>query len=171
MDVRNRSSIRTGLVLIVLGLFFVLVQLFPDFQHWFSPAHTPDIVLFGVAILLALIGIISGSTGMAIPVCIVAGIGGIFFWQTATGASPVSWSYAWTLIPGFVGVGIVIRSILNGWPWHGMDEGIWPIAISAILFLIFAAAFGNLTVLGPFWPVLLIALGVLSLIRSLLRRR
>jgi hypothetical protein len=85
MEDRNRSSIRTGLVLIVLGIFFVFVQMYPAFQSLFSPAHTPDVILFGVALLLAFIAIVTGSIGMAIPVCIVAGIGGIFYWQTASG--------------------------------------------------------------------------------------
>jgi hypothetical protein len=171
MENRNRSSVRMGLVLILLGVFFILIQLFPVVRDMFSPAHTPDVILFGVAILLAFIGLATGAAGMAIPVCIIAGIGGIFYWQTATGIGPLSWSYAWALIPGFVGVGILLQSILSGWPWRGIEEAIWLIAISVILFLIFAAAFGNWIVLGPYWPVLLIVLGVLSLIRSFFRNR
>jgi hypothetical protein len=171
MDDRNRSSIRTGLVLILLGVFFVVVQAYPAFRTLFSPEYSPAVVLFGVATLLALIGVATGSAGMAIPVCIVGGIGGIFYWQTASGVGPISWSYAWALIPGFVGVGIFFRSVLSGWPWRGMDEAVWLIALSTILFLVFGTAFGNLSILGPYWPVLLIVLGVLSLVRSLLRRR
>lgn len=171
MENRNHSNIRLGLVLILLGIFFVFVQAFPAFRGLFSPAHTPDVILFGVAILLAFIGLATGAAGMAIPVCIIAGIGGIFYWQTASGVGPLSWAYAWALIPGFVGLGILLRTIFSGWPWRGMEEGIWMIALSVILFLVFAAAFGNWSILGPYWPVLLIVLGVISLIRSFFRHR
>jgi hypothetical protein len=171
MEDRNRSSVRTGLVLIGLGVFFLVALMYPNFQSLIPQLNAPELVLFGVALLLAFIAIVTGSAGMAIPVCILAGIGGIFYWQDASGVGALSWSYAWALIPGFVGVGILIRSVFSGWPWHGMDEGIWLIAISAILFLIFGAAFGNLIVLGPYWPVLLIILGVISLVRNFLRRR
>jgi hypothetical protein len=170
MDSHHRSSIRMGLVLILLGIFFILVQAFPAFQSLFSAAHTPDMILFGVAVLLAFIGLATGAAGMAIPVCIVGGIGGIFYWQTVSGAGPISWSYAWALIPGFVGLGILVRDVFSGWPWRGLNEAIWLMALSVILFLVFAAAFGQWTVLGPYWPALLIVLGVLSLIRSFFRR-
>jgi hypothetical protein len=51
-----------------------------------------------------------------------------------------------------------------------LREGGTLILISLALFLVFGAAFGGLNVLGPYWPVLLIGLGILVLIRNLIRK-
>jgi hypothetical protein len=169
MDVTNRSSIRAGLALIVLGALFLIVQIIPGFRDIFNGQHAPDLILFGVAIVLALIGLATGAAGMAVPACILAGLGGIFYWQTASGAGPETWSYMWALIPGFVGVGIFLAELLSGRPALGLSKALGPIITSAVLFLIFASVFGGFTFLGPFWPVILIVAGLLLMLRPLLR--
>ena len=50
---------------------------------------------------------------MAVPATIVSGLGGILADQWYTGDWQ-SWSYIWALIPGFVGIGIVLMSLLGG---------------------------------------------------------
>ena len=107
---------------------------------------------------------------MAIPACIVGGIGGILYWQEITG-NWESWAYAWTLIPGFVGVGIVLSGLLGGDFRQSARGGGWLIMISLVLFAVFGSFFGGLGLLGPYWPVLLILLGLLVLIRPLFRPR
>src|SRR4030042_841904 len=102
MNSPTRSSLRTGLALILLGVVFLVLQIIPGVSEVFKGENAPALVLFGVALLLAIIGIAAGAPGMIIPVCIVAGIGGIFYWQTALGGGFLTWSYAWALIPGFV---------------------------------------------------------------------
>lgn len=52
-----------------------------------------------------------------------------------------------------------------------LRSGTWEIVSSLILFLIFASFLGGPNLLGVYWPVLLIALGVLVLLRGLARGR
>ncbi len=170
MNSPTRSSLRTGLALILLGVVFLVLQIVPGINEIFRGENAPALVLFGVALLLAVIGIATGATGMIIPICIVAGIGGIFYWQTAMGGGYLSWAYAWTLIPGFVGVGIFLNELFNGHPLKGISDALGPIAFSIVGYLVLGSAIGGLNVLGVYWPVLLIVLGVLFLVQPLLKR-
>jgi hypothetical protein len=170
MNSPTRSSLRTGLALIFLGAVFLVLQVLPGVSDVFRGENAPALVLFGVALLLAIIGIVAGAAGMIIPVCIVAGIGGIFYWQTALGAGYLTWSYAWTLIPGFIGVGIFLNELLSGHPLKGLSDALGPLAFSIVAFLVFGSAFGGITALGVYWPALLIVLGLLFLLQPLLRR-
>jgi hypothetical protein len=154
------------LVLILLGILFLVVQQVPGLQLWFS---WPWIII-GVAVFLLVLGLVVGEPSMAIPACIVGGIGGILYWQEITGNWD-SWAYAWTLIPGFVGVGIVLSGLLGGDSRQSVRGGGWLIMISLMLFAVFGSFFGGLGLLGPYWPVLLILLGLLVLIRPLFRPR
>jgi hypothetical protein len=115
------------------------------------------------------IGLITGAPGMSVPAAIVAGIGGILYYQNLTGDYG-SWSYMWTLIPGFVGVGTILAGLLGEHTRHNLSRGLNLLVISAIMFLIFGALFGGLGILGPNGPAfLLIALGLYILIRGMLR--
>jgi hypothetical protein len=49
--------------------------------------------------------------------------------------------------------------------------GPWLIIISLILFFIFGSFLGGLELFGAYWPILLIALGLLILVGPLLRSR
>ena len=171
MNSNTRSSLRTGLALILLGVVFLVFQIVPGLGDVFRGENAPALVLFGVALLLALIGIAAGATGMIIPVCIVAGIGGIFYWQTALGGGFLTWSYAWALIPGFVGVGIFLNELLSGHPLKGLSDALGPIIFSLCAFLIFGSIFGGITNVGVLVPALLIVLGVVVLVRPLFGRK
>ena len=106
---------------------------------------------------------------MAVPACVVGGIGGLLYWQNVTG-NWESWAYAWALIPGFVGVGTMLMGIVSR-DGGQVRSAAWLLVISAILFVVFGSFFGALGFLGKYWPVLLILLGVLSLFQGLFRRR
>ena len=166
MHRRRRSSLAGGLLLILLGILFLVVQQVPELQLWFS---WPWIII-GVGGFLLVLGLVIGEPSMAIPACIVGGIGGILYWQEITGNWD-SWAYAWTLIPGFVGVGIVVSGLLGGETRQSIRGGGWLIVISLVLFAVFGSLFGGRALLGPYWPALLILLGLLLLIRSLFRHR
>lgn len=170
MNSPTRSSLRTGLALILLGIIFLVLQIVPGLRNIFNGDNAQALVLFGVALILAMIGIAAGATGMIIPVCILAGIGGIFYWQTALGAGYQTWAYAWTLIPAFVGVGIFLNETMMGRPLKGLSDALGPVAFSIVAFLIFGSAFGGFTMLGIYWPVLLIVLGLLFLVQPLFHR-
>jgi hypothetical protein len=116
-----------------------------------------------------LLGLFLGAPGLAVPAAIVAGIGGILFYQETTGEWG-SWSYMWTLIPGFVGVGIFLQGLLVENMRENLKHGLNLVTVSAVLFVVFATFFGNLTLLGNYGPaLLLIGLGVYILVRGLVR--
>ena len=166
MSRQNRSNIALGIILVLVGAYFLGQKFFPEFVL-FRTFEWPMIVI-GVGGLLLLIGLLTGQPGMAVPAAIVAGIGSILYYQNATGKWE-TWAYAWALIPGFVGIGSVIAGILGDNPRQSFRNGLNLILISAVLFAIFYAIFGG----GPwaaFWPVLLIALGLWLLVRAILRR-
>ena len=162
---KRRSGIAVGIALVLLGLWFLVVQFVPFMRGWFSW----PMILVGVGLFLGLIGITSGEAGMAIPACIVAGIGGLLLYQNKTG-NWESWAYAWTLIPGFVGVGTLISGVL-GRDGEQVKGGVWLLVISALLYVAFASFFGALGLLGQYWPVLLIVLGFVLLVQGFVRRK
>jgi hypothetical protein len=166
MDSQRRSSLAGGLVLVLLGALFLAVQWVPGLQLWFSW----PLIIIGIGVLLLIVGLLTGVPAMAIPACIVGGIGGLLYWQNATG-NWESWAYAWTLIPGFVGVGMVLSGLLGGDIRQTVRGGGWLILISLVLFAVFASFFGALGLVGRYWPVLLIGLGLLVLAQSLFRSR
>ena len=103
MKTKKRTSILGGLLLIAIGAIFLAIQIFPGLHIDFS---WPWIII-AVGLFLLTIGAATGEPDMAIPACIVGGIGGILTYQNATG-NWESWSYVWALIPGFVGIGILL---------------------------------------------------------------
>jgi hypothetical protein len=94
----------------------------------------------------------------------------LLYWQNAT-ETWESWAYMWTLIPGFVGAGIVLSSLLGGEGRPAAREGARLVVISLVMFGVFGSFFGALGLVGRYWPVLLIALGLLILVQRLLRSR
>jgi hypothetical protein len=169
MNKQGRSQLALGMILILIGAWFLLDKMKPEF---FAPLEKYtewplNMFLIGGAILV--IGLVTGNPGMAVPAAIVAGIGGIFYYQELT-KSTETWSYMWTLIPGFVGVGTVLKGLLGDNPAHSFKHGLNMMVISAVLFLIFASYFGGLTVLGNYGPaILLMLLGVWVLGRGIYR--
>lgn len=166
MDNRARSAIVTGTILILLGTFFLVTRFVPDF---FSTFSWPWVVI-GVGAIFMLVALVTWTPGLAVPACIIGGIGGLLYWQNLTGAW-WTWSYAWALIPGFVGVGVAVNELLEGRPLRALVEGGWPILISLLLFFLFGSFFGGVPWYGPWWPIVLIAIGVLVILRPLIRSR
>jgi hypothetical protein len=123
----------------------------------------------GAGALILVIGLLTGAANMAIPACIVAGIGGILYYQNST-QDWESWSFLWTLIPGFVGIGTILAGLLGEDIRHNLGRGINLLVISAVMFLIFAAFFRRLNILGGYGPAaLLILLGLYIIGRGLFR--
>jgi hypothetical protein len=116
------------------------------------------------------VAILAGVPGLAVPAAIAGGIGALLWWQNSTDHWE-TWAYAWSLIPGFVGVGIILNGLLSGNVRSGLIGGGWLIIISLILFFIFGSFLGGLELFGAYWPILLIALGLLILVGPLLRSR
>ena len=168
---QNRSALFLGILLILVGAWLVVSNQVPEVRDWLANNFAWPMCTIGAGLLIFLIGLLTGAPGMSVPASIVAGIGGILYYQNATD-NFASWSYMWTLIPGFVGVGLILAGLLGEYTRHNVARGLNLIIISAVMFLIFGALFGGLGILGPNGPaILLIALGVYILLRGFLRNR
>ena len=165
---RNRSQLALGIILILLGVLFFSQKQFPVVAEWMNMYMQWPLSIVAAGVLILVIGLLLGVPAMAIPAAIVAGIGGILFYQVKAGDMQ-SWDYMWTLIPGFVGIGMILAGLLSK-NWHEARGGVNLMVISAVLFVIFAAFFGQLNLLGAYGPaILLVLLGLWVLIRGLLR--
>lgn len=157
-----------GLVLILLGVVFLAAQWIPGLHYWVSAERSWPLIIIGVAAMLALIGLVTGNTDMAVPTFIVGGIGGLLYWQNLTG-NWGSWAWAWTFIPGFVGVGLLVAALLRGLQGRPMSSmlsgGIWNVFSSLVLFAIFGSFLGGPDWLTRYWPVGIVLLGVWVLVR------
>ncbi len=171
-DRSRRSALAVGILLIVLGGLFLAGQLFPGLFDWVGPLSWPLIVV-AVGVFLFVLGLLVGEPDLAVPACIVGGIGLLLYWQNATD-NYESWAYAWTLIPGFAGVGTILAGLLKG-DRKAARDGLWTVLISIVAFAIFSSIFrpmfGQPALLGQYWPFLLILLGVILLFQALFRMR
>jgi hypothetical protein len=157
--------------LILIGAWLVVSRQVPEVREWLDQNFAWPMWTIGAGLLIFLIGLITGNPGMSIPAAIVAGIGGILYYQNANDDF-ASWSYMWTLIPGFVGVGTILAGLLGEHTRSNLARGLNLIGISAVMFLVFATLFGGVGILGPNGAAIaLIVLGVYILLRGFLRNR
>jgi hypothetical protein len=169
MDRKTRSTLGIGLLLIIIGGWFLTVQFVPGLGNWFWSIFEWPVYIIGAGICFLVFGLVIGAPGLAVPACIIGGIGGLLFYQNTTG-NWESWSYAWALIPGFVGIGIILASLLGEGGKAGFRSGLTLVFISLVMFLVFGSFFGA-NPLGAYWPLLLIALGVWMLIQPLFKKK
>jgi hypothetical protein len=169
MNKHGRTQLALGVILILLGAWFLADKSVPAFHSLFNKyTEFPlNMILIGGGILI--IGLVTGQPGMSVPAAIVAGIGGIFYYQEMA-EDYASWSYMWTLIPGFVGVGSILAGLLGDSTAHNLKRGLNLMVVSAALFLVFSSFLGGWTLLGNYGPaILLILLGVWALGKGLYR--
>ena len=166
---QNRTNLVLGLLLILIGAWLVLSRQVPGIQDWLDDNFTWPMWTIGAGLIVLLIGLLTGAPGMAVPASIIAGIGGILYYQNQTGEYD-SWSYMWALIPGFVGVGTILAGLLGENTRRNLSHGMNLIVISAVLFLVFGSFFGGLSILGDYGAaILLILLGLYVLVRGFVR--
>lgn len=170
MDESRKSSLVFGVLLVLVGAVFLLVQLVPGLKETINWASAWPLIIVGVGVAFLVGAVIGKLPGLAVPAAIIGGIGGLLWYQNATD-SWGTWSYAWALIPGFVGVGIILSGILSGKVREALTGGGWLIIISLVMFFIFGSFLGGFEQFGAYWPVLLIVLGVMILLRPLIRTR
>lgn len=175
MEKRKRTQLVLGLILILVAGWLIATRINPDLANIIKlpPFEWPMWVILSGAGLLVL-GLLVGAPGMAVPACIVAGIGGILYYQNVSGDWS-SWSYLWTLIPGFVGLGSILAGVLGDDFKQSLRNGLNSLLFSAIMFAIFGSIFGGLTILGKYADyapiILLFVLGVWLIVRGFLRRK
>jgi hypothetical protein len=175
MKKRNRTQLVLGAILILVAAWLIATRLDPNLAKMINllPLAWPMwVILAGAALLI--IGLLVGAPDMAVPACIVAGIGGILYYQNATGHWE-SWSYMWTLIPGFVGIGSILAGLLGNDLKHSVRQGLNTLVVSVILFAIFGTIFNAWTIFGTYSMYVPIALlflvGIWLIVRGLLRRK
>jgi len=166
---QNRSNLALGIILLVVGGWLLVTRQVPAVQEWLDANSTGAVYTIAAGLLILLIGLITNAPGMAVPASIVAGIGGILYYQEANSAYQ-TWSYMWTLIPGFVGVGSILAGILGENSRRNFKSGLRLLFISGVMFVIFGSFLGGLPILGEFGlPIILIALGLYVLARGFMR--
>jgi hypothetical protein len=167
---QNRSNLFLGILLIAIGAWLIATRQVPSLQG-FTENMTGAMWTIAAGALILLIGLVTGAPGMAVPAAIVAGVGGILYYQDQVG-DYASWSYMWTLIPGFVGIGQIVAGLLGENTRRNIANGLRQIVISAVMFLVFATFLGDINFLGEYGAaILLIMLGVFVLARGIYRGR
>jgi hypothetical protein len=174
MEMKRRGSFTFGFLLILLGAWFLAVQFIPGIGDWMEQVADWPVWVIGPGLIFIAAGLISGVFELMIPGSIISGIGLILYYQNTTGDYQ-SWSYAWALIIIFVGIGIFLANLFKGKVGKAFEEGGPPMMTGLIMFLIFGsifrAMFGQSPLLGDYWPVLLMVVGLWLLIRPFFRRR
>lgn len=154
----RKSSVIGGVILILVGVFFLLVQFFPGLLGWFDLSQQWPLIIVLIGGLF-LLGALLGTPPLAMPAFIVGGTGLILYYQNLSG-NWASWSYIWTLYPGLAGLGVILMNALSGKMGEGLREGGKLLLISAALFVVFGGFFTGWGVWSQFWPVLIIAAGL-----------
>ena len=168
----RRGSLTFGILLILIGGWFLAVQFVPGIGDWVAKFVDWPFWIIGPGLLFLVAAVVSGVPALAVPGSIISGVGLILYYQNYTGEWE-SWAYMWTVIIGFVGIGVFLMHVLEGNFRKAVKEGGNTIVTSIVLFLIFGsffrAIFGQTPFLGEYWPVLLIAVGLWMLIRPFFR--
>ncbi len=161
---KNRSSIIGGLILIFVGGLFLLLQIFPGLAEQFNPTLIWPLIIVAVGAFFLLAAVL-GAPPLAVPGAIITGIGSLLYYQNLSGDWD-SWSFVWALIPGFVGLGLILMGLLDRENRKAIRSGLWLVVISLGLFVVFAGFLSELSFLGELWPLLLIVVGIWILWRN-----
>jgi len=164
-----------GAILIAVGVvFFAGQQLNID---WADAAWPFYVIAPGLALMAFGLTQANGS-GLTVAGTIATIVGGVLLYQNATDHWE-SWAYAWALVgPGGSGLGMLLYGTRSGNARMARD-GFWQVVTALGLF---AAGFiffeGIVGISGEPWPipewilpVVIIALGVLVLLRGFTARR
>ncbi|MCB0034471.1 MAG: hypothetical protein KDE51_10650 [Anaerolineales bacterium] len=158
---QKQGSIISGSILILVGLFFLAAQFFPNLATLINFDVLWPFLVIGVGAIFLLGGLVN-TPPLFIPGSIISGVGLILLYQNLTG----NWHHwqLWLLVNVFIGVGILLTSLREG---KGLSGGMPAagILIGIGLVLFFAFTFADL------WPVALILIGLFFLVRNLGGRR
>jgi hypothetical protein len=167
----NSGALVGGSLLIAFGVLAMLQQLFRDVFTW-SLVWPIIVIVFGGMFFAGMFAGGREVSGLAVPGSIITGIGLLLFYQNLTGHWE-SWSYGWTLIVLFVGIGIYIMGLYAG-DTGQKAAGQNVMRIGFILFVIFGAFFELIFSSGSafgmrnlLFPILLIVLGAYLIVTRL----
>jgi hypothetical protein len=172
---RSGSGIALGVVLVVVGAFYLVVQLAGvDLSSFGWPLF---IIIPGLTLLI--VGFVSLGTGAAIPGGILTMVGLVLAYQNSTGYW-TSWAYAWALVaPGGVGLGLFLQGLRerNG---SLIRQGRSLMFIAALIFMVGFVFFESILNISGIndqplvkaaLPALFIVIGILLLGRSIQNSR
>ena len=172
---RGGSGIALGVVLVVVGAFYLVVQLAGvDLSSFGWPLF---IIIPGLTLLI--VGFVSLGTGAAIPGGILTMVGLVLAYQNSTGYW-TSWAYAWALVaPGGVGLGLFLQGLRerNG---SLIRQGRSLMFIAALIFMVGFVFFESILNISGIndqplvkaaLPALFIVIGILLLGRSIQNSR
>jgi len=173
MNKKNRSQLALGLILLLAAAWLVAIKMRPELAAWMNITFDWPLWVIGAGAIILLIGLLTGAPRTAVPAFIVTGIGGILYYCNATNDWG-SWAYMWSLIPGFVGIGVLLSGLIGGTFRQEARHGLNLVLISAVLFAIFGAFFGGFKLFGPYaeyGPIALLFLfGLWLIARGIFRR-
>ncbi len=144
----NRARLIPGLILIVLGITFLLMQYFE-----FGPGLF--LLLLGFVFLIPYV--LTRSYGMLIPGCILAGIGIGLIFDRPPLSTPIAVPVGLGL--GFIAIFVVQLTVTRASHW-------WPLIPGVILVLVgIAEGVPQAQVLvEKGWPLILVLIGLLVLV-------
>lgn len=173
------AGVAVGAILVLLGVFFLFTQLLGqvfriDLGHYFWPFF---VIVPGAALLsLALMGRTRAGEPLAMIGAMVSMTGLLLFFQNLTNLW-ASWSYAWALIvPTSLGLGQLAYGLVKG-DTAAQRSGTRLATIGFIIFLVAGVFFELIIGVSGFglgrwgWSLLLIAAGVVLLLRAILPGR
>ena len=175
----RRNPIIAGIVLIMIGaIAWAITAAGMDPSQWLGGSgwtlfiFIPGVVLF-VGGLLAQD---EPAVGLTIAGSIIMTIAAMLFAMDRT-EHYEAWAYAWTLIPGAAGIGVLIHGSQAG-DRRKVRAGGRLILISLVMFAVGAFFFETIFQTGTvpfgvdaFWPVVLVVVGVFVIALAFLRKR
>lgn len=173
MTKKNRTHLVLGAILILVAAWLLIDQVQPEWTAWLQLQFEWPVWIMLAGAALLLIGLVSGNPDMAVPACIVAGIGGILYYQNWS-HDWKSWAYMWTLLPGLGGLGTFISALIGGNLKQEGRNAVNTMFVSVVLFVIFASIFGGLAIFGTYKDYVLIGLlfvfGLWLILRGIFRK-
>lgn len=167
----KRSNFTWGVILLLLGCILLFQQARPDLARlWFGPGFPWPVLILAVGLIFLAGSLVGGTSGMMIPGAIITTVGGILFYQNATG-NWESWEYLWPLIPAAVGLGLVLSSLVGERNPATRKTGFYMLAISLAVFIIFLTLFTAALNLNLAWAAILILAGLYLLLRTSTKKR
>jgi len=172
---RSGAGIALGVVLVVVGLFYLVVQVAAvDLSSFGWPLF---VIIPGVTLLV--VGFVSLGTGAAIPGGILTMVGLVLAYQNSTGHW-TSWAYAWALVaPGGVGLGLFLQGLRERYG-NLIRQGRSLMFIAALIFMVGFVFFESILnisgindqpVVKAALPALFIVIGIVLLARSISNSR
>jgi len=175
----RRNPIIAGIVLIMIGaIAWAITAAGMDPSQWLGGScWTLFICIPGVVLFVGgLLAQDEPAVGLTIAGSIIMTIAAMLFAMDRA-EHYEAWAYAWTLIPGAAGIGVLIHGSQAG-DRRKVRAGGRLILISLVMFAVGAFFFETIFQTGTvpfgvdaFWPVVLVVVGVFVIALAFLRKR